>query len=325
MDAHVFISGFSFWLGAVIGSFLNVVVWRVPRGESLVSPGSHCPKCGHEIRPWENIPILSWLFLRGRCSACHQPISWRYPAGEAAVGLLFLFIFIRVDHAFLPLSTLLGWWWFAGAMLSAARIDFEHRFIPNLITYSGIIVALALAACLPDGRPTVAVPQDPEYGAMMTARLVQAIQNALPGGIGVRLAAVADCLAGALLGAVLLGAANLAGSAALKAWKRHRKEEGLPEEALGWGDVKLLAMCGAFLGADAVVYILTGGVLLGFLWGVGMLVVSHFRQKKHADAAPEGKPGHFLVLPLAPFLAVPALLWTIAGNWMYLLYLLVSG
>ena len=81
---------FSFWLGACIGSFLNVVIWRVPRGESIARPPSHCPKCGSPIKWWQNLPILSWLALRGRCANCRAPISPRYIVVETIGGLLFL-------------------------------------------------------------------------------------------------------------------------------------------------------------------------------------------------------------------------------------------
>ena len=86
---------FSFWFGACIASFLNVVIWRAPRGESIVSPPSHCPKCSSPIRWWQNIPILSWLALRGRCAACKAPISPRYICVEALGGVLFLAAFFK--------------------------------------------------------------------------------------------------------------------------------------------------------------------------------------------------------------------------------------
>ena len=97
-------SAFSFILGCCIGSFMNVVVWRLPRGESLVHPPSHCPKCGHAIKPWENIPIISWLCLKARCSNCHLPISIKYPLGEGATGLLFAFLWMRIFKRGLPLE-----------------------------------------------------------------------------------------------------------------------------------------------------------------------------------------------------------------------------
>ena len=90
------LSFFSFWLGACIASFLNVVIWRVPRGESIVTPPSHCPKCGSSIRWWQNIPILSWLALRGKCASCRAPISPRYILVEMLGGVLFLAAFLLV-------------------------------------------------------------------------------------------------------------------------------------------------------------------------------------------------------------------------------------
>ena len=104
----------AFCLGCVIGSFLNVVVWRIPRGESLLTPPSHCPNCGHLIRAWENIPIISWLCLRGRCSGCHQPISIRYPLGESATGLLFFIIWYAISRRNLPLAVLPGYFYLTG-------------------------------------------------------------------------------------------------------------------------------------------------------------------------------------------------------------------
>ena len=85
---HPLMAGFVFAIGLCIGSFLNVCIWRLPRGESLLHPGSHCPKCGHPIRPWENIPVLSWLALRAKCSQCSLPISGRYPLAVFVTGVL---------------------------------------------------------------------------------------------------------------------------------------------------------------------------------------------------------------------------------------------
>ena len=313
MELHFLFSFFAFWFGAIVGSFLNVVVWRVPRGMSIVSPPSACPNCGHRIRPWENIPILSWLFLGAKCSGCHLPISWKYPAGEAAVGVLFWAVFERVFGSGLPLSTVLGWWWFAGAMLSLARIDYEKGVLPNLVTYSGMIAALALAVIFPYGRPAIANPADLNLGCVLSRPLVAwLLAVAGPPAVATRVAAVADCLFGLLLAAVVLGSANYLGSRALLAWRvRHGKAE-LPAEPLGWGDIKMLAMTGAFLGADACVYLPAGGALLGFVASLVMLA-----RRKPAD-------GLWSRLPFAPFFAVPALLWVVLGNWLYLLYRLCA-
>lgn len=131
--------------GLVIGSFLNVVVWRVPRGESVVSPPSACPRCGHEIRRRDNVPVLSWLVLRGRCRDCGAPISARYPMVEAATGLLF---------------TLTAWWcwaqdtpwllpalaYLAAVSVALALIDLDSHRLPDAIVLPSHLVALALLA-----------------------------------------------------------------------------------------------------------------------------------------------------------------------------------
>lgn len=305
------IAALGFFFGAIVGSFLNVVVWRVPRGMSLVRPPSTCPKCGHGIRAWENIPILSWVFLGGRCSRCRQPISWKYPAGEAATGALYMLVAIRVWQDGLPLSTLLPWFWFAGAMLSLARIDWEHGVLPNLVTYSGMAFAVLCTLAFPLSRPALVNSANPHYGGMLTRRVVEAVANApLPEWLSLRLASLVHCLAGMALGFLLLASVHFLGRKALQAMARRTGRQ-LPQEALGWGDVKMLAMTGAFLGADAVVILLAGGTLLGTV--VGILAAAFPRKGQGRQA----KDLAWRQLPFAPFFAVPALLWVVAGNWFY--------
>ncbi|MGN0866707.1 MAG: prepilin peptidase [Oligosphaeraceae bacterium] len=302
------LAALGFVFGAIVGSFLNVVVWRVPRGMSLVRPPSTCPRCGHRIRPWENIPILSWIFLGGRCSQCHQPISWKYPAGEAAVGALYSLVAMRVWQDGLPLSTLIPWFWFAGTILSLARIDWEHMVLPNLVNYSGMIFAPLCALVFPLSRPALVNPANPHYGPILSRRLVEALRNVpLPEWLSLRLASLGDCLLGMGLGFLLLAVVYFLGRKALRAMARRTGRQ-LPEEALGWGDVKMLAMTGAFLGADAVVILLAGGTLLGSLVGV---LSAAFPRKGQSQALV------WRQLPFAPFFAVPALLWVTLGNWFY--------
>jgi leader peptidase (prepilin peptidase)/N-methyltransferase len=128
--------------GALVGSFLNVVIHRLPRGESVVSPGSRCPKCGHAIRPWENIPVLSWLLLGGRCAKCRASISVRYPLVEAVSAALVALCVARwgltataAIHAAFCLS-----------MLVIMLIDYDHQIIPDAITLPGTALGLALVA-----------------------------------------------------------------------------------------------------------------------------------------------------------------------------------
>ncbi|MCQ2396198.1 MAG: prepilin peptidase [Lentisphaeria bacterium] len=305
------VAAIGFIMGAVIGSFLNVVVWRIPRGMSLCRPPSTCPKCGHRILPWENIPILSWICLRGRCSKCHLPISWKYPAGEAAVGLLYALISVRVWQEGLPLETLLPWWWFAGTMLSLARIDAEHGIIPNRVTYSGMVAAAILSIAFPLSRPAMVAPQNPNYGGLLTGKILDAIKNtALPETISLRLASLADCICGLLAGFIILGTVYYLGEKAMAKWRKSRPAaKDVPEEPLGKGDIKMLAMTGAFIGADAVVFTLCGGCILAFM---AALVIAAKNTKKASPA--------FTQVPFAPFFAVPSIIWVTSGNWLYFLY-----
>lgn len=117
-------------LGLLIGSFLNVVIWRVPRGESIVSPPSACPKCGHEIRAYDNIPVVSWLVLRGRCRDCGNPISARYPLVEAGTGVLFAVVAWR----FGPSWELPAFLFFTAVGVCLAMIDIDTKRLPNVIT-----------------------------------------------------------------------------------------------------------------------------------------------------------------------------------------------
>ncbi len=136
---------FSFWLGALIASFLNVVIWRVPRGESIVFPPSHCPKCGKPIRWWQNIPILSWLALRGRCAYCRAAISPRYILIEVLGGCLFLAVFLHVLGTGAPLYWLLVYWIWISLMIVGSFIDFDHQLLPDFVTVGGMILGVVLA------------------------------------------------------------------------------------------------------------------------------------------------------------------------------------
>ena len=142
---------FALALGLCIGSFLNVVVYRLPRGESLNHPSSHCPNCDHPVRPYDNVPVLSWLVLRGRCRDCGNPISARYPAVELLTGLLWLAVVLaRWDDAAeivlgIALITLL---------VPVVFIDLEHRLIPDKLTLPFAVAAIVIGVALdPGGLP----------------------------------------------------------------------------------------------------------------------------------------------------------------------------
>jgi leader peptidase (prepilin peptidase) / N-methyltransferase len=134
-------------LGMLIGSFLNVVAWRLPRGESLVRPRSRCPRCETPIRPYDNVPVLSWLLLRGRCRTCKVPISARYPAVEAATAALYAAVAIGRHGA---LNVVLGLL-LVTALVPIVLIDLDRRLIPNAITLPASVAAVAAGALIDPG------------------------------------------------------------------------------------------------------------------------------------------------------------------------------
>jgi leader peptidase (prepilin peptidase)/N-methyltransferase len=266
-------------LGLVIGSFLNVVIHRLPRGESIVRPASHCPGCGRPVAPWENVPVLSYLWLRARCRGCGMRISPRYPAIELATGLLFAALVARHGLAAITAVYLA----FAAALVAAAAIDFDHRIIPDRISVGGLLVAL------------VAVPAARAAGGAPFAD------------------ALATSASGALLGGGLLwgvGFAHARLSVAMGRRFEHWPGAGEPVPrpgsldywtwfpGLGFGDVKLLAMIGAVLGPFGVLEALIAAALAGLLVGAAFAVATR-RLDAPFGFAPALALGALLVL-LAP-------------------------
>jgi leader peptidase (prepilin peptidase)/N-methyltransferase len=242
--------------GALVGSFLNVVVYRLPRDQSLLWPGSRCPGCGRSIRPWHNVPILSWLALRGRCHDCGMRISPRYPLIEAATAGLFAVLALR----FGPAPSTVLWMGFGAALLAAALIDFEHRIIPDEISLGGLAAGL------------IAMPA------------LRALEGAAAG------AALAHAISGALLGGGLLWSVGFAHARVCAAAGRrfeHWPGEGedFPRRGsldywtwfpgMGFGDVKLLAMIGAFVGPVGVVTTVLAASAVGLLFGVFWALLRH--------------------------------------------------
>jgi len=242
--------------GLVAGSFLNVVIHRLPRGESVAFPGSHCPACGAPIRPYDNVPVLSWLFLRGRCRVCRAPISARYPAVELANAVLWVAVFLRAP----------GWVDFAsGAFLCSAclallAIDAEFRILPDRITLTGIAVGLALSFFS-------------------------------------RVRSPASSFAGAAIGAGGLWLVAFL----YEKWKK--------VEGMGLGDVKMLGMIGALLGASGVVVAVLLASVAGSLVGLALMAA---RRGSLQTALPFGV---FLALgAVASFFWAPVLIELYRGG-----------
>ncbi len=129
----------AFLLGLVVGSFANVVIHRLPLGQSIVYPPSRCPRCRAAIRPWQNIPVMSWALLRGRCASCREPISIRYPAVEALHGFGFALVFLKFGPQLFTLLALL----FFFALVVLAFIDWDHQILPDVITLPGVVAGVA--------------------------------------------------------------------------------------------------------------------------------------------------------------------------------------
>jgi leader peptidase (prepilin peptidase)/N-methyltransferase len=230
--------------GLCVGSFLNVCAYRLPLGESIVHPRSRCTSCGRTLTWFDNVPVLSWAALGGRCRSCKQPVSWMYPAVEVVTALVFVITYLTYGLTLLSLVRVV----FACALIVLFVTDLQHKILPNAITLPGIVVGFVCSVFLPPGW------------------MSSLIGLAVGGGF---LLAIAE------------------------AYYRIRGQEGL-----GMGDVKLLAMIGAFLGWKLVLLTLVFASFTGSLAG-GVLIASGRGNMKYA-------------LPFGTFLAVGALF---AATW----------
>ncbi len=216
-------------LGLIFGSFFNVCIWRIPRGESLLSPPSHCPVCGRPIRFYDNIPVLSYLILKGKCRDCGKPIAIRYPIIEGLTGLLFVFTYARFGLDWLLLRALV----FISLLIVISGIDFDHKIIPFRLSISGIIIGLGVALLPIHPRP------------------LTALRSSFFGGL---LGAVFILFAWALWRFILARPFHRLGV---------KQREGM-----GWGDLPFTAMIGVFLGPKGISVALAGAVVTGVIFGV---------------------------------------------------------
>ena len=278
-DLAPILAFFSFWLGACIASFLNVVIWRAPRGESIVSPPSHCPKCNSPIKWYQNIPILSWLALRGKCANCKAPISPRYIFVEALGGCLFLAVFLwqwlpTVPLWFAVAHVVVMWIWIA-LMIVGSFIDFDHQLLPDFTTVGGMILGVA--------ESLVATSFNFVYG------------DGVQASTWLKFTPLFWSLGGLVFGFGLLWLVRWIGS---KAFKR---------EAMGMGDVFLMGAVGALFGPVAVLVTLILSSLFGSVVGVALILLSKTRL------------GGFTPIPYGPYICMGCLAWMFYGpqlvNW----------
>ncbi len=229
--------------GAIIGSFLNVVIHRVPLEESIVLPSSRCPSCGATIAFYDNVPVLSYLLLGGRCRGCKVHISARYPAVEALTALLWLAVVWRDGLSVaLPFDLV-----FVTAITALIFIDAEHMILPNVITYPGIVFALVARPAIP------LLSGQPHFDDLPM------LMNGVLGGMPVWAASLIGAFIGALVGG---------GSLWLMGWT-WEKLRGI--EAMGLGDVKMMFMVGAYLGWRLTILNIFLGVLSGSLIGMALM------------------------------------------------------
>jgi leader peptidase (prepilin peptidase)/N-methyltransferase len=249
---------FSFLFGAAVGSFLNVVIHRVPNEESIVFPNSACPKCGNPIKPYDNIPIVSWLVLGGKCRNCKEPISPRYPAVELLTAFLYVLVYWQIGlGAFLPIALV-----FVSTMVALIFIDSEHMILPNAITYPllgfGLLVRLV-------------------FGSFFSGTYISDT-NTWPISQLSSLHPIAQSVVGALLGALVGGGFLwLVG----EAWKRLRGVD-----AMGLGDVKMMAAVGALLGWKLTLVSIFLGAFSGAL--IGVFLIARQRDRDLQTQVPFG-------------------------------------
>ncbi|HSL53129.1 MAG TPA: prepilin peptidase [Pyrinomonadaceae bacterium] len=244
--------------GAIIGSFLNVIIHRVPNEESIVFPNSRCPSCGAAIAFYDNIPVLSYAMLGAKCRKCKEHISFRYPAVELLTAALFIGVAWHAGlSAALPFDLV-----FAAALLALVFIDAEHMILPNVITYPGIAFALIARITIPllTGTPHFDDIPSLSHGALA--------------GMPVWVVSLAGALIGALIGG---------GSLWLMGWT-WEKLRGI--EAMGLGDVKMMFMVGAYLGWRLTILTIFVGVLSGSV--IGILLMARQGQRNMQMLLPFG-------------------------------------
>ncbi|MGB6483952.1 MAG: prepilin peptidase [Candidatus Acidiferrales bacterium] len=259
---------FVFLFGLVIGSFLNVCISRLPAGKSVVRPRSRCPKCGKHIKPYDNIPVLSYFFLAGRCRNCKARISPVYPAVELLTGILFLACYLVFGNSILTVK----WAAFSAILVVLIFTDWRERILPDSVNFIGLAIALVLSFFV-----------RPEDGT--AAWLANRMFDFPP---PTPVISFADAVIGAAIGGGLLWLVG-------EAYFRLRGREGM-----GFGDVKMMLMAGAFLGLRRTILTILAGSLLGAILGAIFILASRKRPSYE--------------LPFGTFLGAAALLVVFFGT-----------
>ncbi|HXQ26016.1 MAG TPA: prepilin peptidase [Candidatus Acidoferrales bacterium] len=262
-----------FLFGLIIGSFLNVCIVRIPEKKSIVMPASACPKCGTPIRPYDNIPVLSWLMLGGKCRACKAKISWMYPVVELLTALLFWGCYL----AFGPTPETLKWAIFSALMIVLVFTDLRERILPDVVNYTGFGLGLALSLFTKPSDGT----------ALWLANRLFDFPPPAP------VVSIVDALLGAAFGSGVLWLVS-------EVYFRLRGREGM-----GLGDVKMMLMAGAFLGLQRTLLTILAGSVLGSLLGIVFILA------RRKDSNYELPFGTFLGMAalLVVFFGTPLVNW----------------
>ena len=273
MGPMILIAAFFFLFGMIIGSFLNVCIVRIPGGKSIVLPSSACPKCGVAIRPYDNIPVVSYLLLSGKCRECKEPISEMYPVVELLTGLLFLGCYL----AFGVTAEALKWAIFSAILVILVFTDLRERILPDVVNFTGFGLGLVLSF--------FTAPIDGTAQAI-AKRL---FEHPPPAPV----LSFADALLGAAAGGGLLWLVS-------EGYFRLRGREGM-----GMGDVKMMLMAGAFLGLKRTLLTIFAGSVLGSILGIVVIVA------RRKDSDYELPFGTFLGMAamLVVFFGTPIVYW----------------
>lgn len=242
---------FSFGLGACIGSFLNVCIYRIPEGLSIVHPPSRCGACGTPIPFYRNVPILAWIVLKGKAACCGAPFSIRYPAIEFLTGVLFLASWILLPAP----AAMVGMVWIS-ILVATTFIDLDHMIIPDRFSVGGLLIGVILSALVPS-----------IHQIQMNHALLAGIQGAF------------TAVQGALIGSAII------------LWIMILAELVLKKEALGFGDVKLMGAIGAFCGWQGAIFALFGGAVLGTIAIMIIQLIKLVTPKKNTGEDDEGMIG----------------------------------
>jgi len=259
---------FVFIFGLLFGSFLNVCIYRLPRNESIAFPPSHCTNCDAPIKSYQNIPVISYLLLGGKCSSCKQPISAIYPIVELLTAVLVTLLFYKYGVTFETFVYVV----LTLSLIVITFIDLEHFIIPNVITFPGIIIGLAYNLLITDWGLLLKIIPRLDFGNIFYIVPKVPALNSLSG--------------------IIVGGGSLLLIAYL--YQIIRKREGM-----GMGDVKLLAMLGAFLGVNGVFFTILISSLVGSVIGIILIL------KQRGDMR--------LALPYGPFISFAAILFLFTG------------